>query len=62
MVQFVHAQTADEVVDKYIASLGGKEKLMSLKTVKMEGGVRVCGNRPHHYCNQISSGWYAYGY
>jgi len=43
MVQFVHAQTVDEVVDKYIASLGGKEKLMSLKTVKMEGSMSVQG-------------------
>ena len=43
MVQFAHAQTADEVVDKYIAALGGKEKLMSLKTVKMEGSMSVQG-------------------
>lgn len=43
LVQFAHAQTADEVVDKYIAALGGKEKLMSLKTVKMEGSMSVQG-------------------
>ena len=43
LVQFAHAQTADEVVDKYIASLGGKDKLMSLKTVKMEGSMSVQG-------------------
>lgn len=42
-VQFAHAQTADEVVDKYIAALGGKEKLMSLKTIKMEGSMSTQG-------------------
>jgi len=42
-VQFAQAQTVDEVVDKYIAALGGKEKLMSLKTVKMEGSMSTQG-------------------
>lgn len=43
VVQFAQAQTVDEVVDKYIAALGGKEKLASLKTVKMEGSMSVQG-------------------
>ena len=41
--QLVHAQTADEVIDKYITAMGGKEKLASLKTMKMEGNLNVQG-------------------
>ncbi|MGF2413594.1 MAG: hypothetical protein ACQUYJ_14780, partial [Ferruginibacter sp.] len=42
--QFANAQTADDVVGKYIAAMGGKEKLNALKTVKMEGNLSVMGN------------------
>ena len=42
-VQFAQAQTVDEVLDKNIAAMGGREKLMSLKTVKMEGNMSVQG-------------------
>ncbi|MEI8058742.1 MAG: hypothetical protein WCG67_01190 [Ferruginibacter sp.] len=41
--QFAHAQTADDVVNKYIAAMGGKEKITSLKTVKLEGNLTVQG-------------------
>jgi len=37
------AQTVDEVIDNYVNSLGGKEKLMSLKSVKMTGNLNVQG-------------------
>ena len=43
VVQFAQAQTVDEIVDKNIAAMGGKEKLMSLKTVKMEGTMSTQG-------------------
>lgn len=33
----VYAQTADEVINKYISAMGGKEKLNSMKTLYMEG-------------------------
>lgn len=34
---FAKAQTADEVIAKYIDALGGKEKLLSIKTLYTEG-------------------------
>src|SRR5262245_12047596 len=43
-VQFAQAQTADEVVNKYIDALGGKEKLSSLKSVRLTGNMNVQGN------------------
>lgn len=42
-VQSIKAQTADEVVDKYVTALGGKEKLLTLKSVKKTGSINVQG-------------------
>ncbi|MBS1742236.1 MAG: outer membrane lipoprotein-sorting protein [Bacteroidetes bacterium] len=39
----VQAQTADDVINKYIEAMGGKEKLATLKTVKMTGGMSAQG-------------------
>ena len=41
--QFAQAQTVDDVINKYIEAMGGKEKLMSLNTVKMSGSLNVQG-------------------
>lgn len=41
--QYTKAQTADEVIDKYVTALGGKDKLASIKTVKMEGNLSTQG-------------------
>lgn len=43
LVQFTQAQTVDEIVDKYINAMGGKEKLMSLNSVKLIGSMSVQG-------------------
>mgnify|MGYP001206646326 FL=1 len=43
-VQFAQAQTVDEVVNKYIDSLGGREKLSALKSVRMTGNLSIQGN------------------
>lgn len=37
------AQTVDEVIDKHVEALGGKEKLNSLKSVRMETNLSVQG-------------------
>lgn len=43
MVQFAQAQTVDEVIDNYINAIGGKEKLLAIKTIKMDGSLNVQG-------------------
>lgn len=44
-VQFAKAQTLtlDEIVDKHITAMGGKEKLLNLKTLRMNGSLTVQG-------------------
>jgi hypothetical protein len=42
-VQTIKAQTVDEIVEKHLTALGGKEKLLSLKTVKMTGNLNTQG-------------------
>jgi hypothetical protein len=43
MVINASAQTADEIIGKYVKAMGGAEKLASLKTVKMEGTMSTQG-------------------
>ena len=43
MVQSAQAQTADDIIDKYINALGGKAKLVTLNSVKMTGSLSVQG-------------------
>lgn len=37
------AQTADEIIDKHIAAIGGKENWLKVKSVQMEGTMNVMG-------------------
>ncbi|MBC7889989.1 MAG: hypothetical protein H7Z13_19095 [Ferruginibacter sp.] len=39
----VQAQTADEVIDKYITAIGGKEKWKKVNSMKVEGQIEVQG-------------------
>lgn len=39
----VYAQTADDIVESYLAAIGGKEKLKELKTLKMLSLVKAQG-------------------
>jgi hypothetical protein len=41
---FVQAQTADEIVNKYIDAIGGKDKLEQIKTVYITNSTQVMGN------------------
>ena len=40
----VKAQTADEIVNKYIDAVGGKDKIKQITSLYMEGTVQVMGN------------------
>jgi hypothetical protein len=37
LVQFANGQSVDDIIDKYITALGGKDKLASVKSVYFEG-------------------------
>jgi hypothetical protein len=39
----LQAQTVDEIIEKHLAAMGGKEKLLQLNTLKMEGNFSVQG-------------------
>ena len=40
----LHAQTVDEVINKHIEAIGGKEKLSQVKSIYMENSVDVMGS------------------
>ena len=40
----LHAQTADEVVAKHLAAIGGKDKLSGINSVVMTSTMQVMGN------------------
>jgi len=40
----VHAQTADEIVAKYIDAIGGKDKIKQINSVYLEGSLNMMGN------------------
>lgn len=43
MAVVAQAQTADEVIAKHLAARGGADKLASIKSMKIEGGLSVAG-------------------
>jgi hypothetical protein len=43
-VTAIYAQTADEIVAKYVDAIGGKEKLKAINSVRMENTLNIMGN------------------
>ena len=43
-VSMLHAQTVDELVNKHITAMGGKEKLSSIKSLYTEYDMEIMGN------------------
>ena len=41
--QFAQAQTVDDVIEKHITAMGGKEKLATLNSFRMEGNLNYQG-------------------
>ena len=39
----IQAQTADEIIEKYITAIGGKEKWKQVKSMKVNGFIEVQG-------------------
>lgn len=50
----IRAQTVDEIVNKHIDALGGKEKLQQVKTVYMENTSQVMGNEGPSTINLVN--------
>jgi outer membrane lipoprotein-sorting protein len=48
------AQTADDIVNKYIDALGGKDKLSQVKTVHMENTSQAMGNEGPSTINLVT--------
>jgi hypothetical protein len=40
----IHAQTADEIINKYLDATGGKDKISQLKSLRTENTIEVMGN------------------
>ncbi len=40
----LHAQTVDEIISKHLEAIGGKSRLSSVKSVKMESTMNLMGN------------------
>ena len=43
-MQFIQAQSVDDIINKYVEARGGKEKLNAIKSLYMEGSREMMGN------------------
>jgi hypothetical protein len=59
-VQFAQAQTVDEVINKYMDALGGKDKLATLTSVYMEGVSVRNGNETTSKTYKVQDKLYRY--
>jgi hypothetical protein len=44
-VSVIQAQTVDEIINKYVDAIGGKEKLAQVKSLYTENSVEIMGNK-----------------
>ena len=44
IVQFAQAKTVDDIIDKYLLARGGKDKLVSIVAIYLEGSREMMGN------------------
>ena len=51
----VQGQTLDDVIDKYVAALGGKDKLLALNTAVMEGALNMNGQQIKVKITQVNN-------
>jgi outer membrane lipoprotein-sorting protein len=51
---FIQAQTADDIVNKYVDALGGKDKLSQVKSVYMENTSSAMGNEGPSTINLVT--------
>jgi hypothetical protein len=42
--KILHAQSVDEIIDTYVKTRGGKEKLLAVQTIIMQGSREMMGN------------------
>jgi outer membrane lipoprotein-sorting protein len=54
----IKAQTADEIVNKYVDAIGGKDKIQRVKTVYMENTSQVMGNEGPSTINIVNGTGY----
>jgi hypothetical protein len=44
LAQYAHAQTQNEIIDKHVAAMGGREKIISLSSALMVGTFQATGD------------------
>lgn len=45
LIQFIQAQSVDDIINKYLDARGGKDKLKAIKSVYMQGSREMMGTR-----------------
>jgi len=53
--QFAQAQTVDEVINKHVTALGGKEKLSKIQNLVMEGSLSIQGTEISLTVTQVNN-------